>query len=139
MIFTRRDKSLRGRRGNTVIEMALVMPILLYLAFGTVEFGYFFYVKHTMQGAAREGCRAAIPSGAANSDVNAAVLSELTAAGLQNSGYTVTTSPVTVSSATTGSNVTVTVSCSWGTVGLRPMKLIGTSKVVAGQMVMRKE
>src|SRR4051812_13398788 len=48
------------RRGNAVMEMALVLPILLALSFGTVEFGYFFYVKHTLQGAARDGARQAI-------------------------------------------------------------------------------
>ncbi len=48
----RRD---RFRRGNAVLEMALVLPILLLLAFGMVEFGYFFYVKNNLQGAAREG------------------------------------------------------------------------------------
>ena len=50
----------RARRGNAVLETALVLPILLALSFGLVEFGYFFYVKHNMQGAAREGARVAI-------------------------------------------------------------------------------
>jgi len=127
------------RRGNAVLEAALVVPILLYLAFGTVEFGYFFYVKNNVQGAAREGVRASIPPGATNTDVNSAVSSQMTAAGLQGSGYTVTTIPANVSGLASGTNVTVTVQCTWGTVGLRPLQLISTSKIVKGQAVMRKE
>jgi Flp pilus assembly protein TadG len=127
------------RRGNAVIEAALVLPILLYLAFGTVEFGYFYYVKNNLQGAAREGVRAAIPPGATNTDVTNAIASQMTAAGLQGSGYTVTTTPATISGLSAGSSVTVNVQCTWGTVGLRPLQLISASKIVKGQAVMRKE
>jgi len=122
-----------------VLEAALVVPILLYLAFGTVEFGYFYYVKNNVQGAAREGVRAAIPPGATNTDVTTAVAAQMTAAGLQASGYTVTTNPSNVSGLAPGTSVTVSVQCTWGTVGLRPLQLISTSKLVKGQAVMRKE
>ena len=43
------------RRGSAVLDAALVFPILLSLTFGTVEYGHYFYWKHTLQGAAREG------------------------------------------------------------------------------------
>lgn len=129
----------RARRGNTVLEAALVIPVLLLLAFGTVEFGHYFYVRNNMQGAAREGVRAAIPAGATNSDVTTAVQNSLTAAGLQGSGYTVTITPSNVSGQAAGTNITVSVQCTWGTVGLRPMQLISANKLVRGQAVMRKE
>ena len=61
------------RRGNAIIEAALVVPILLSLAFGTVEFGYYFFVRNNLQGAAREGARAAILASATNTDVTSAV------------------------------------------------------------------
>jgi len=127
------------RRGNAVLEAALVVPILLYLAFGTVEFGYFFYVKNNLQGAAREGVRASIPPGATNTDVTSAISSQMTAAGLQSSGYTVTTTPSNISGLAPGTTVTVNVQCTWGTVGLRPLQLISAAKLVKGQAVMRKE
>jgi Flp pilus assembly protein TadG len=127
------------RRGNAVLEAALVIPILLYLAFGTVEFGYFFYVKNNVQGAAREGVRASIPPGATNTDVTTAISAQMTAAGLQSSGYTVTTTPASISGLAPGTTVTVSVQCTWGVVGLRPLQLISASKIVKGQAVMRKE
>jgi len=126
-------------RGNAVIEAALVLPILLVLAFGTVEFGYFFYLRHNLQGAAREGVRAAIIASATNSDVNSAVASAMTSYGLQNCGYTVSISPNDVSKTGDGTSIIVTVQCNWGTAGVRPLGLISSSKVVAGRAVMRKE
>jgi len=131
----------RRWRGSAVLDAALVFPILLSLTFGTVEYGYYFYVKHSLQGAAREGARAAITPTAAQSDVTTAVTNALTAAGLQNSGYVTSTSPASVGSLTAGTSITVTVTCTWGTVGagLRPLGLIGSTKQVKGITVMRKE
>jgi Flp pilus assembly protein TadG len=131
----------RRWRGSAVLDAALVFPILLSLTFGTVEYGYYFYVKHTLQGAAREGARAAITPTAVNADVTAAVTNSMTAAGLQSSGYVTTTSPASVGSLSAGTSVTVTVTCTWGTVGsgFRPLGLIGTNKQVRGITVMRKE
>lgn len=128
-----------GRRANVVIETALVLPMLALLGFGTVEYGYWFYVAHTLQGAARDGARAAIVATSTNTDVNNAVAAAMTAAGLQSSGYTVTTSPTTISGVTTGTNITVTVQCTWGTVGIRPMNLISSTKAIKGTAVMYRE
>lgn len=135
-----------SRRGSAVLDAALVFPILLSLTFGTVEFGYYFYVKHTLQGAAREGCRAAITPSATNTDVTTAITASMTAANLQSSGYTVKIeSPLgtsaSVNSVTAGSTIYVTVTATWGTVGrgFRPLALIGTAKPVVGVTAMRKE
>src|SRR5688500_6814462 len=126
------------RRGNAVLEVALTLPVVLALSFGCVEFGYFFFVKNSIQGAAREGARASITPTATNTDVNTAVSNSMTAAGLQSSGYTVVTSPSNVSGLSSGTAITVTVQCTWGAVGVRPLGLIGTSKPVKGVTVMRK-
>src|SRR3569833_782680 len=115
----------RMRRGNAVLDAALVFPILLSLTFGTVEFGYYFYVKHTLQGAAREGCRAGITPTGTDTDVTTAVVASLKAAGKQATTTTHDTSKftlkiesplgTTVSSAalSTGSTLYVTVQGSW--------------------------
>lgn len=134
----------KRRWGGAVLDMALVLPILLYLAFGTVEFGYYFYVKHNVQAAAREGARAAIVPSATNADVTTAVQQTMQAAGLGSSGYTTAITntsgtTITVSTTTAGTAIKVTVNCNWSQVGLRPLGLIGSSKVVTGSTVMRKE
>lgn len=131
--------------GNALLDAALVLPILLSLTFGTVEYGYFFFVKHSLQGAAREGCRTAIVPTATNAQVVQAVAASLKAAGLNSSTsaldpkYTLTLTPGSVSGVQPGTSVTVQVDVSWGVVGIRPLGLIGTSKVVRGTTVMRKE
>jgi Flp pilus assembly protein TadG len=146
MLYHRKSTTAgRSRRGNAVLEAALVVPILLSLTFGAVEYGYFFFVKNSFQGAAREGCRAAIVQTAVNSDVTKAVAASLKAAGLNSSTltldakYTLTLTPSDVSAVTSGNSVTVQLDATWGNVGVRPMGLIGTGKVVRGTTVMRKE
>ena len=131
----------RRFRGSAVLDAALVFPILLSLTFGTIEYGYYFYVKHSLQGAAREGARAAITPTAANSDVTTAVSNAMSAAGLSGSGYATSISPSNVNGLAAGTSVTVTITCTWGTVGsgFRPLGLIGSSKQVRGVTVMRKE
>jgi Flp pilus assembly protein TadG len=148
---TNRDRSTsirrtaRRRHGNALLDAALVLPILLSLTFGTVEYGYFFFVKHSMQGAAREGCRVAIVPTSDNNQVLSAVAAALHAAGLNssqsslNSKFTLTTTPTNVGTAVPGTPITVQLDCNWGTVGVRPLGLIGTNKVVRGVTVMRKE
>lgn len=133
----------RRQRAIAILEMVMVLPILLMLSFGLVDYGYFFYLKNTLQGAAQAGARAAIVSGAANTDVNTAVSNVMSLAGISSSNYTITTSPATVSSATTGTYVSVTVSCSWGTVGYHTLPTvlggISSSKQVTGATSMRHE
>jgi Flp pilus assembly protein TadG len=136
------------RRGNTryggaVLETALVMGLLIMLSFGTAEYGYFFFVKNMITGAAREGARAAVPSSAVNSNVTSAISNVMTASHIPSSAYTVTLSPTDVSTATTGTAISVTVSCSWGTVGVTPLPVsmggIPSTKQVSVTEVMRRE
>jgi Flp pilus assembly protein TadG len=133
----------KQRRGGAVLETALVMGVLIMLSFGTAEYGYFFFVKNILAGAARDGVRAAIPSSAANSDVLSAIGTAMTAAHIPSTQYTVTLSPTDISTATTGTAVSVTITCSWGTVGVTPLPVsmggIPTTKQVTAVAVMRKE
>src|SRR4051812_41723459 len=49
---------LRGERGATVVEFALILPLLIVLVLGIAEFGHAFQVQGTLSAAAREGVRA---------------------------------------------------------------------------------
>ncbi len=134
-----------GDHGGTLIETALCLALLMMLTFGAAEFGYFFYVKNVMAGAARNGVRAAIPSTAVNADVLSAVTTSMTSAGIRATAYTVTISPpdVSDSSVVAGTPITVTVSGAWGTVGVTPLSGplggIGANKQVTGVAVMQRE
>ncbi len=49
--------SIRGQRGAAAIEFAIVLPILVLVLFGTVEFGLLLYDQQVITNASREGAR----------------------------------------------------------------------------------
>ncbi|MFC7536361.1 TadE/TadG family type IV pilus assembly protein [Sphingomonas sp. GCM10030256] len=48
---------LRCRRGSSAAEMALVMPLLTIILFGSVELGNYFWYQHVVQKGVRDGAR----------------------------------------------------------------------------------
>jgi len=46
-------------RAAAIVEFAVVLPLLLTILFGIIEYGYVFMVRQSLQHAAREGCRLA--------------------------------------------------------------------------------
>jgi Flp pilus assembly protein TadG len=50
----------RGRRAQSLVEMAMVLPVLTLLTFGLVDFGRAYYFQVSITNAAREGARVAI-------------------------------------------------------------------------------
>jgi len=47
-------------RAAAVVEFAVILPLLLTILFGIIEYGWVFMVRQTLQTAAREGCRVAV-------------------------------------------------------------------------------
>jgi Flp pilus assembly protein TadG len=157
---TRRGNLFR-RSGGATLELALTLSILFSICYGLIEFGYFYYVKNTMEGAAREGCRAGIVTGATSANCNSAIINQLQAANLIPNGTTASGSGATytigsytveyfdngaaassgVSSIPTGDTLTVQITATWGTVGagFSPAHMIGTSKQILTASAMRVE
>lgn len=48
---------MRTRRGASAVEFGLALPVLIYLALASVEYGWFLFVRTQAAHAAREGCR----------------------------------------------------------------------------------
>jgi len=143
MLIPRENRIRRPRGGGSVMEMMLLLPILFMLSFGLVDYGYYFYLKTTFQAAAAAGVRASAPATATNSTVTGVISTMLTGAGLPVGNYTVTLSPSDISTATSGSTVTVTVSASWATVGTHALGTafggISNSKTVSSAAAIVKE
>lgn len=55
--MTRLRRLATDRSGSSAAEMALVMPLLLILMFGTFELGYYFLSEHVVQKAVRDAAR----------------------------------------------------------------------------------
>jgi Flp pilus assembly protein TadG len=141
------DKRSQYRRGSSMVEAAFVFPVLLILTFGCIEFGHYFYIKHTLQAAAREGARAAVTSAVAdgNTLVTTAVGNVMTAANIPVSKYTLSVrnstdqADLVAGNQTAGTAILVKVNCTWGNVGVRMLGAIGSNKIVIGSTTMRKE
>ena len=81
-----RNLSIRSReqQGQAVVEMAIILPVLLILLLSIWQFGVVYDKWQNLNGAAREGARAAVvaPSGqelsSARAAANAAVAGQLT-------------------------------------------------------------
>ena len=127
------------RRGAEVLEAALVLPIVLLLVSGMVEFAYFFHIQHNLTSAAREGARAGVPFGATNADVDTAIDMVMSSVGLAKGNFDISVTPGNVEFAPAGTDVTVTISAKWSKVGISLFGLIKGDSVVKGAVVMRKE
>lgn len=129
----RRDGS-RARAG-AIVEFAVVLPLLLTILFGIIEYGWVFMVRQTLQHAAREGCRLAVLQTSVEPYANvtervADIMSTTNASGYQ----------LNMTHATAGDPVeTVTVTVSYSSISLVG-GFFGTADFdMAGTSSMRKE
>jgi Flp pilus assembly protein TadG len=78
----------QARRGTTVVETALVLPVYLMLVLAMIELGHALLVQHVLNSACRQAARIGSTQGNTTATVQAKVLSVL--------GSTVNTTKVSV-------------------------------------------
>jgi len=54
---------IRQKRGQSVVELAIILPFLLLVLFGITEFGRAWATQNVLTSAAREGARLAVVTG----------------------------------------------------------------------------
>ena len=110
---------LKAQRGASMVEFAFVLPLLLLLVFGLIEFGLIFYDRAVVTNASREGARAGIvyDTTGTNPPLTAAeigaVVSNYANLRLVTFASGITTTTTTATSCATvgrGNDITVTVS-----------------------------
>lgn len=126
-----------------MLEAALILPVLLAVLFGGIEFCYFIYARHVVSTAAREAVRmAAMPDGS-TSLVSARVGEVLSPHGWNTAQFTITTTVNGVAAApqtaTAGQTVGVTVSRPWSGFGINVLGLIPGDRAVSAQALARRE
>jgi Flp pilus assembly protein TadG len=47
----------RGERGAAAVEFAIVLPVLIAILCGTIDWGYYFFTREIVVNASREGAR----------------------------------------------------------------------------------
>ncbi len=124
------------RRGTATVELALCLPLIVLVAFGTVEGASMIFLKQTLVQTAYEGTKVAIHRNATNDDVNAAIQSVLDGRSL--TGVTVEFNPTNIRSARRGDLVTIRVMAPSDANSIFPF---GPFKghLVSGRAVMVKE
>jgi len=75
-------------RGIATLEFVIILPVLLILLFGMMEYGWMLTKSGEVVNAAREGARAGARADATNNEIRAVVDARMSDAGL--SGYTTT-------------------------------------------------
>lgn len=79
----------RQNRGQSVVEFALVLPLILLVLFGITEFGRAWMTMNILTSAAREGCRLAVVTAPDVTAVTAKVTEVCNAAGITPTAITV--------------------------------------------------
>ncbi len=91
-LLTRCRQGQKRRRATAVVEFAVVLPLLMTMLLGIIEFGYVFMIRQTLQHAAREGCRLAILQTSVNpyTNVSARITDAMSPTGLNTYSVTMT-------------------------------------------------
>ncbi len=105
MTAAARGNTWRGQEGQSLIEVALMVPIFTILVCYAVDFGYFFLVATSLNSAARSAMEYAIQgtsSPAQSAPPSATVISSLAIASIGLSGASTTTVSVRICSSSVG-------------------------------------
>ncbi len=128
---TQRNNKLTRARGATLVEMAVVLPLLLMVTLGAIKYGWLFLQAQQMTNAARQAARvAALPDSTVN-QVTTTIQRLLNGAGIM----TYTLDPAV---AVTGPTVTVGIRVDPATVDLLPGYLPNPASLYA-RVTMAKE
>jgi len=126
-----------------LVEFAIVFPVLLLMILASIEFGRAMMVCNVLTTAAREGARGGVLPTATNTEITAAVNSQLTANSVSTGDATiqilVNDVVENVSEAGTGDRIRVQVTVDYGDVTWLPSPRFLATAQLRGIAVMRRE
>jgi Flp pilus assembly protein TadG len=135
------------RNANSIIEMAVVLPVLLFVVLGMAEFGQYFYIRNAFQAAARDVARACCLATAVQTDPVTRATATLSMANVTFNSSWMTIVDVSNSNSTVtdcsavpvGDKILVTIQCQYNLIpnAYRPLyamtgKGIGNGKMCTG-------
>ena len=128
-------KILKTNKGQALVEFALIIPMLLLLVFGVIEFGRIFGAGLTVNNSAREGARL----GAIGATDSAIITRVTNSAGILDSSLVAVTITPTESSRVRGGDIQVNVSYPVTVVAPFISIITGDTVIVDSTCVMRVE
>ncbi len=137
----------KARKGAMALEFALVVPILLSVVLGIIDFGRTIMAMDLLNNVARQGARIGALAGKTDSDITKAVDNALSAAALPARGSSATVVTITVNDASvdagtavTDDQITVKVGAPVGSLSWLPSQwILSRTAVVQGAVTMRRE
>lgn len=133
----RAAQRMKNRRGASVVEFALVAPLMILMTMGMMEVGRAVMVKQLLVNASREGARLAVLPGSTVNEVTTRVQDDLAASSVN--GVTVNITPTMLSAAGSGTPVTVEVQVEAASISWIPKPVFTINKTLVGSTTMRKE
>lgn len=103
------DRERQHSRGQSVVELALLMPFLIWVCAGAVDFGRVYYYDIVMINAARSGARAAADTRTSDAQVRTAVKADANPVAVSDGDIAILETLSPAGSRAVGSTVTVTV------------------------------
>lgn len=124
-------------RGTAVVEAALVLPLLLLLTMGAIEYGWLFLKAQQITNATRQGARLAIRPDSTNGEVLAAIETLMVGSGMDS--YAVKFDPPDIASLTVGENIEVRVTVASANVVLIDAGFLPVPESLEAAVTMAKE
>ena len=112
------------RRGVSTVEAAIVFPLLVFLTFALIEYGWLFLNAQQTTNAARHCARMAVRPDMTSEEVVAAADGMMQQYGLSDSGYSVTITPANIESVDTGEEINVEISVPYDNVQITGISMI---------------
>lgn len=141
----RRSLAANDRRGASLVEFALLAPVMFLFIFGIVEFARLMMVHEAMTNAAREACREASLATTLNAadaeNMARNVMADVTTNAADPQKVKVTVNPASLASISSGTPVTVTVQLNFADIAWIPQSLAGLtgSRVLTTQATFDRE
>lgn len=126
----------RDRRGAALVELAVCLPLLMFLVLGSIDCCTMIFLKHSLSIAAYEGARVALRPEGTTAAVAARVNSVLSERAVL--GGTITTNPTSVETSLAGAPLAVTVSAACDANAIMPSWFFG-GKSITATVTMNKE
>lgn len=127
----------RAPQGQSILEMALIVPMATLLIVGTIEFGRFYMIRQVITNAAREGARILVLS----STTSASQVTDVVRRYIQNAGLNPDLAAIDLTGlrSSTGTPCTVRVSYPFESVVLRMIRMTSSSVRVRAISTMMHE
>lgn len=126
-------------RGAAIVEMAIILPLLLLLTLGLIEYGWMVMKQSEISDITRYAARQAALPNATNGTVVANVATAMNSDHLGASGYTVSTNPGNVATVAAGLPVSVTITVPYTNIGLLNTPFIPVPTNLSASVTMAKE